>query len=73
MYKRQAFSFGKQVIYDKVNLALPNPAGLIFTAAMQQIKDRIVPVSYTHLDVYKRQTLSSVSCGWARKPNTFRR
>ena len=57
----------------KPNIALVGVTGVVGTTFLKVLEDRNFPfenlytVSYTHLDVYKRQTLisivSKISCG----------
>ena len=65
---RETFMYGKQraaqIGYENVfDYSLGNPSVPCpeqFTAAMQELlaqEDPVAPVSYTHLDVYKRQGL----------------
>ena len=47
---------GKQAIYEKYLRKLPEDAHMDAAWAALEQQDEAEPVSYTHLDVYKRQT-----------------
>ena len=52
-----AGALAAEKMYDKIKDQLANPAGLVRIGVVSQEanSDSIEPVSYTHLDVYKRQ------------------
>ena len=48
----------QRVIDDVLKLSVPNEAGeMVPFSSFTKVEEQLGPVSYTHLDVYKRQRL----------------
>ena len=66
VYKRQYEKSGKSLVYFGEGNTL-----LAVIAISDKIKDTSRPVSYTHLDVYKRQSPWYIRIEWL-KPDSYR-